>query len=168
MCGRSFLISSNSLLNLWIHGQKSTDSWRNNSLWRWTKPKKQIFKDTKVSVVVVVRCFLLTSAKAKKFQDGDRSIRLHTTISLQIIFFFSKIDTMFYQKDSHSFQQWVQKEAKRSIIEDYRSHLYFLKQFTRTMPWYRYAYERIWISWKERHLEITTLLLIQKSWRTAP
>ena len=79
------------------------------------------------------RCFLLTSAKAKKFQDGDRSIRLYTTISLQLIY-FSKIDTIFYQKDSRSFQQWVQKEAKRSIIEDYRSHFYFLKQFTRAMP----------------------------------
>ena len=27
------------------------------------------------------RCFLLTSANAKKFQDGDRSIRIYTTIS---------------------------------------------------------------------------------------
>ena len=31
---------------------------------------------------------MLTSAKAKKFQDGDRSIRLYTTISLQLRRFF--------------------------------------------------------------------------------
>ena len=54
------------------------------------------------------RCFLLTSAKAKKLQDGDRSIRLYTTISLQLRH-FSKIATIVYQKDSRSFQQWVQK-----------------------------------------------------------
>ena len=64
------------------------------------------------------RCFLLTSAKAKKFQDGDRSIRLYTTISLQPRR-FSKIATIVYQKDSRSFQQWVQREAKRSILQDY-------------------------------------------------
>ena len=29
-------------------------------------------------------CFLLTSAKAKKFQDGDRSTRLYTAISLHL------------------------------------------------------------------------------------
>ena len=64
------------------------------------------------------RCFLLTSAKAKKFQDGDRSIRLYTTISLQLRR-FSKIATIVYQKDLRSFQQWVQREAKRSILQDY-------------------------------------------------
>ena len=61
---------------------------------------------------------MLTSAKAKKFQDGDRSIRLYTTISLQLRRFL-KIATIIYQKDSPSFQQWVQKEAKRSILQDY-------------------------------------------------
>ena len=30
------------------------------------------------------RCFLLTSEKVKKFQDGDQSIRLYATISLQL------------------------------------------------------------------------------------
>ena len=63
-------------------------------------------------------CFLLTSAKAKKFQDGDCSIRLYTTISLQLRC-FSKIATIVYQKDSRSFQQWVQQEAKQSILQDY-------------------------------------------------
>ena len=132
MCGRSFLISSNSYsLNLWIYGQNSTDSWRTTRYDDGQSPRNKASKIQKLAF----RCFLLTSAKAKKFQDGDRSIRLYTTISLQLIF-FSKIDTIFYQKDSRSFQQWVQKEAKRSIIEDYRSHFYFLKQFTRAMPWY--------------------------------
>ena len=32
---------------------------------------------------------------------------------------FSKIATNFYQKDSRSFQQWVQQEAKRSYLQDY-------------------------------------------------
>ena len=32
---------------------------------------------------------------------------------------FSKIATIVYQKDSHSFQQWVQQEAKQSILKDY-------------------------------------------------
>ena len=33
--------------------------------------------------------------------------------------FFQKIATIFYQKDSRSFQQCVQKEVKRSILQDY-------------------------------------------------
>ena len=74
-------------------------------------------QETKIQKLAF-RCFLLTSAKAKKFQDGDRSIRLYTTISLQLRR-FSKIATIFYQKDSRSFQQWVQREAKRSILQDY-------------------------------------------------
>ena len=62
--------------------------------------------------------FLLTSAKAKKFQDGNWLIRLYTAIFLQLRS-FSKIGTIVYQKDSHSFQQWVQPEAKRSILQDH-------------------------------------------------
>ena len=62
-------------------------------------------------------CFLLKLAKAKTFQDGDQSIRLYTTISLQLRR-FSKIATIVYQKSSHSFQQWVQQEAKQSILQD--------------------------------------------------
>ena len=131
MCGRSFLISSNSYLNLWIHGQNSTDSWRTTRYNDGQSPSNKASKIQKLAF----RCFLLTSAKAKKFQDGDQSIRLYTTISLQLIF-FSKNDRIFCQKDSRSFKQWVQKEAKQSIIEDYRSHFNFLKQFTRAMPWY--------------------------------
>ena len=65
------------------------------------------------------RCFLLTSAKAKKFPDSDQSIRLYTTISLQLRR-FSKIATIVYQKDSHSFYSWVHREAKRSILQDYK------------------------------------------------
>ena len=82
--------------------------------------------------MLAVRCFLLTSAKAKKFQDGDRSTRLYTTISLQPRR-FSKMDTTVYQKDSRSFQQWVQKEAKRGILQDYEVtdiiYSLFLKEF---------------------------------------
>ena len=66
---------------------------------------------------LVFRCFLLTSAKAKKFQDGDRSTRLYTAISLKLRR-FSKITTNFYQ-DSCSFQHWVQQEVKRSYLQDY-------------------------------------------------
>ena len=67
---------------------------------------------------LVFQCFLLTLAKVKKCQDGDRLIRLYTTISLQVRH-FKKIAKIAYQKDSRSFQQWVQQEAKRSILQDY-------------------------------------------------
>ena len=59
------------------------------------------------------RCFLLTSAKAKKCQDGDRSIRLYTTISLQLRLFFQKSLQLFIRRTR------IQKEAKRSILQDY-------------------------------------------------
>ena len=103
-CGRSFLISSrsDSYLNLWIYGQNSTDSWRTTRYDDGQSPRNKASKIQKLAF----RCFLLTSAKAKKFQDGERSIRLYTTISLQLRR-FSKIATIVYQKDSRSFQQWV-------------------------------------------------------------
>ena len=82
-----------------------------------TMDKVQEKKASKIQKLAF-RCFLLTSAKAKRFQDGERSIRLYTTISLQLRR-FSKIATTVYQKDSHSFQQWVQQEAKRSYLQDY-------------------------------------------------
>ena len=66
---------------------------------------------TKLQKMLAFHCFLLTSAKAKKFQDGERLIRLYTAISLQLKG-FSKITTIVYQKDSRSFQQWVQQEVK--------------------------------------------------------
>ena len=78
-------------------------------------------KATKIQKLAF-HCFLLTSAKVKKFQDGDQFIRLYTTISLQLRH-FSKIATIDYQKDLRSFQQWVQKEAKRSILQDYEVHV---------------------------------------------
>ena len=75
------------------------------------KAQEKVKKIQKLEVL----CFLLTSAKAKKFQDGDRSTRLYNAISLQLRG-FSKIATNFYQKYSCSFQQWVQQEAKRSYL----------------------------------------------------
>ena len=113
MCGRSFLISSDSYLNLWIYGQDSTDSWRTTRYDDRQSPRNNASKIQKL----VFRCFLLTSAKAKKFQHGNRSIRLYvyTAISLQLRS-FSTIATKFYQKNSRSVQQWVQQEAKRSIL----------------------------------------------------
>ena len=116
MCGRSFLISSqsDSYLNLRIYGQNSTDSWRTTHYDDRQSPRNKASKIQKLAFW----CFLLTSAKAKKFQDGGRSIRLYTTVSLQLRR-FSKIATIVYQKDSRSFQQWVQREAKRSILQDY-------------------------------------------------
>ena len=89
------------------------DSWR-TTRYDGQSPRNKASKIQKLAF----RCFLLTSAKAKTFQDGDQSIRLYTTISLQLRH-FSKIATIFYQKDSRSFQQWVQQEAKRSILQDY-------------------------------------------------
>ena len=82
-----------------------------------TMDKAQKNKALKIQKLVFC-CFLLTSAKAKTFQDGDRLKRFYTTISLQLRR-FSKIATIVYQKDSRSFQQWVQQEAKRSILQDY-------------------------------------------------
>ena len=115
MCRCSFHISSrsDSYLNLWIYGQNSTGSWRITRYDDRQSPRNKASKIQKLAFR-----FLLTSAKAKKFQDGDRSIRLYTAISLQLRR-FSKIATIVYQKDSHSFQQWVQKEAKWSILKDY-------------------------------------------------
>ena len=92
-CGRSFFISlrSDSYLNLWIYGQNSTDSWRTTHYDDRQSPRNKASKIQKL----VFRCFLLTSAKAKKFQDGEQSIRLYTTISLQLRR-LSKIATIVY------------------------------------------------------------------------
>ena len=53
-------------------------------------PRKQVSKIQKLAF----RCFLLTSAKAKKFQGGNQSTRLYTAISLHLRH-FSKIATIF-------------------------------------------------------------------------
>ena len=98
MCGHSFLIS----LKLWIYGQNSTDSWRTTCYDDWQSKRNKASKIQKLAF----QCFMQTSAKAKKFQDGNWSIRLYTTISLQLRS-FPKIATIFHQKDSRSFQQWV-------------------------------------------------------------
>ena len=84
------------LVNSWTN---STDSCRTTCYDNWQSLRNKASKIQKLAFC----CFLLTSAKAKKFQDGDRSIRLHTTISLQLRH-FSKIATIVYQKDSRSFQ----------------------------------------------------------------
>ena len=105
---------SNSYLNLWIYGQNSTDSGRTTRYDDGQSPRNRASRIQKLAF----RCFLLTSAKAKKFQDGDRSIRHYTVISLQLRR-FSKIATIVYQKDSRSFYSWVHQETKRSILQDY-------------------------------------------------
>ena len=92
------------------------------------------------------RCFLLTSAKAKKFQDGDRLTRLYTAISLHLRR-FSKIATIFYQKDSRSFQQLVQREAKQSYLQDYEvththRHIAITSRVARPIP--LQARGRVW------------------------
>ena len=61
--------------------------------------EKKGLKDTKVRGSVLSA----ESAKANKFQDGDRSTRLYTAISMQLRC-FSKIATNFYQEDLYSFQ----------------------------------------------------------------
>ena len=131
---RKILISwLDSYLNLWIYGQNSTDSWRTTRYGDGQSPRNKALKIQKLAF----RCFLLTSAKVKKFQDGDRSIRLYTTISLQLRR-FSKIATIVYQKDSHSFYSWVHQEAKRSILQDYeltdrQTHTYTHTQIAITL-----------------------------------
>ena len=62
-----------------------------------TMDKAQKNKASKIQKLAF-QCFLLTSAKVKKFHDGDRSVRLYITISLQLRR-FSKIATIIYQKD---------------------------------------------------------------------
>ena len=76
MCGCSFSISSDSFLNLWIYGQNSTDSWRTTRHDDGQSPRNKASKIQKL----VFRCFLLTSAKVKKFQDGDRLTKLYTVV----------------------------------------------------------------------------------------
>ena len=62
---------------------------------------------------LAVRCFLLTSAKAKKFQDGDRLIRLYTTISLPAtFFFFFQKSTQFFFKRTHVLSSMGSKRSK--------------------------------------------------------
>ena len=111
MCGRSFLISSNSYLNLWIHGQNSTDNWRTTRYDDGQSPRNKASKIQKLAF----RCFLLTSAKAKKFQDGDRSIRLYTTISLQLFFFKNRHNWL-----SEGLTLFPAMGSKRSETKHYR------------------------------------------------
>ena len=65
------------LVNLWTKLHRLL---KNNLLWHRQSPRNKAPKIQKLAF----RCFLLTSAKAKKFQDGDWSLRLYTTISLQL------------------------------------------------------------------------------------
>ena len=67
MCGHSFLISlrSDSYLNLSIYGQNSTDSWRTTCYDNGQSPGN---KASNIQKLVHFGVFLLTSAKAKKFQ----------------------------------------------------------------------------------------------------
>ena len=64
------------------------------------------------------QCFMFTSAKVKKFQDGDRLMRFTQPLLCNQDVFF-KIVTIVYQKDSCFFQPWVQQEVKRSSLQDY-------------------------------------------------
>ena len=101
--------------HLRIYQWNSTDSWRTTYYDDGQSPRNNTSKIQKLAFW----CFLLTSVKAKKFQDGDWLTRLYTAISLQLRH-FSKITTIVYQKDSCSFQQWVQQEVKRSYLQDYK------------------------------------------------
>ena len=103
MCGHFFLISSDSyLVSTYEFTDKTLQIAEEQLVMTIDKPKKQSFKDTKVSISL----FSADISKKKKFQDGHRSTRLNTAISLQLRC-FSKIATIVHQKDSHSFQQWV-------------------------------------------------------------
>ena len=78
------------------------------------KAQEKSFKDTKLGF----RCFLLTSARAKRIQDGDQSIRLYTAISLQPRC-FSEIHTYVCKKLKCSFDSGTQVEAKRTYLQFY-------------------------------------------------
>ena len=54
------------------------------------------------------QCFMLMSAKAKKFQGGDQSMRLYMTISPQQRC-FSKIATIFIRR-THN--RWINQESR--------------------------------------------------------
>ena len=92
MCGRSFHISSRS------------DSYLSSSC-EFVDKTLQMAEEQLVMTMDKVQetrlqryksCFLMTSAKAKKFKDGDRSITLYSTISLQLRR-FSKIAAIFFK-----------------------------------------------------------------------
>ena len=94
----------------------------------WTKPpqiaEEQLVmtmdkaQETKLQRIqkLVFQCFLLKSAKAKKFQNGDRSIRLYTTISLQLRR-SSKIHTHILAEDDEAFQMMCSNclQIKKSL-----------------------------------------------------
>ena len=83
MCGRSFLISSDSYLFRTYEFTDETPQIAEEQLFYddGQSPRNKASKIQKLA-------FRLTSAKAKKFQDGDRSTRLYTAISLQLRLFF--------------------------------------------------------------------------------
>ena len=118
MWGHSFLFSSrsDSYLNLWIYGQNSTNSWKTTRYDDGQSPRNKASKIKKVSVSLFY-ADISKSEEISKWSQIDKT--LHYNFSATKTFFFFKSPQFFYQKDWCSFQQWVQKEVKRSILQDY-------------------------------------------------
>ena len=94
------------LVNLWTN---STTRYNDGQ-----SPRKKYFLITKVSVSVFSGD-ISKSKEISRWRPINRA--LHYDFSATKI--FKKIATIVYQKDSHSFQQWVQQEEKQSILQDY-------------------------------------------------
>ena len=78
-----------------FYGQNSTNSWRTTRYDNGLSPKNKASKIQKLAF----RCFLLTSVKAKKFQDGDQSVKLYTTIFSATEMFFKNPYISFAEDD---------------------------------------------------------------------
>ena len=69
------------------------------------RPKKQSFKDTRVSMF---SADISKSEEISKWRPIDKALHCNFSATRK----FSKNCHNFYQKDPRSFQQWVQQEAK--------------------------------------------------------
>ena len=58
------------------------------------------------------------SIEISRWRPIDKPLHYDNDLSATKMFFKNR-HNFFYQKYSHSFQQWVQQEAKQSIIQDY-------------------------------------------------
>ena len=81
MCWHSFLISSDSYL-VRTYGFMDETPWIAEEQLVMTMEKAQETKLNNKIQKLAFQYFLLTSAKAKKFQDGNQLTRLYTAISL--------------------------------------------------------------------------------------
>ena len=80
-------------------------------------------QETKLLKIHKLAPFLMFSADISKSEEFQRrqpiDKALHCDFSATKKFSKNLVTIFFNQKDSRSFQQWVQQEAKRSILQDY-------------------------------------------------